>query len=81
MGRWAGGEVEALRFGLSVGTAKTLAADAALDIVELPGRAWCFDCGEAHEVESRTDDCPVCSSRVLQPVGGDELRIKDLEVR
>lgn len=81
IGRFAGVEVDALRFGFSVVTAKTLAADAALEIVDLPGRVWCFDCGETHDVESRTDDCPACAGRMLQPVGGEELRLKDLEVR
>lgn len=80
IGRFAGVEVDALRFGFDVVMKNSLAAGAELEIIELPGKALCFDCGETVEIEHRLDPCPNCSSGKLTPAGGDEMRIKDLEV-
>lgn len=80
IGRFAGVETEALRFGFDVVMKGSLAEGAALEIVELPGRACCFDCGRMVEIEHRLDPCPHCEGTRLSPTGGDEMRIKDLEV-
>ncbi len=80
IGRFAGIEPEALRFGFDVVTKGSLAEGAALEIVELPGRAHCFDCGKTVELEDRLAPCPKCGGGRLSPTGGDEMRIKDLEV-
>ena len=44
VGQLAGVEVEALRFGFDVATRETLAEGAALEIVPVPGAAWCRGC-------------------------------------
>lgn len=80
IGALAGVEVNALRFGFDVVTRDTLAENAALEIIALPGQAWCLDCSQTVAVTQRFDACPVCGSYQLQITGGDELRIKDLEV-
>jgi len=80
IGCFGGVEPEALRFGFDVVTRGTCVEGAELDILGLPGRAWCFGCGEAFDVDSRVTDCPACGSARLRITGGDELRIKDLEV-
>ncbi|NJD08311.1 MAG: hydrogenase maturation nickel metallochaperone HypA, partial [Methylococcaceae bacterium] len=41
IGRLAGVEIEALRFGFDAVMNESLAAGARLDIVETPGQAWC----------------------------------------
>jgi hydrogenase nickel incorporation protein HypA/HybF len=80
IGCFGGVEPDALRFGFDVVTRGTVAEGAALEILELPGQAWCFDCGKSFEVTARGADCPQCNGARLSVTGGDELRIKDLEV-
>jgi hydrogenase nickel incorporation protein HypA/HybF len=80
VGRFAGVETDALRFGFDVAMRGSPAEGAALDVIDLPGRAFCFGCGATVEVESRLDDCPRCGGARLSPTGGHELRVKDLEV-
>ena len=80
IGRFAGVEPEALRFGFDVVMRGSLAEGAALDILDLPGRAACFDCGREVEIDARLADCPECGGGRRSPMGGDEMRIKDLEV-
>jgi hydrogenase nickel incorporation protein HypA/HybF len=80
IGALAGVELEALRFGFEVVTRNTLAEGALLDIITLPGQAWCLGCSQSVAVQQRFDACPLCGSYQLHLSGGDELRIKDLEV-
>lgn len=80
IGALAGVELEALRFGFDVVTRDTLAEGAILDIISLPGQAWCLGCSQSVAVQQRFDACPVCGSYQLHISGGNELRIKDLEV-
>ncbi|MDJ0741353.1 MAG: hydrogenase maturation nickel metallochaperone HypA [Gammaproteobacteria bacterium] len=80
IGALSGVELDAMRFGFDAVTRDTIAAGAELDIVELPGTAWCLPCGHEVVVAQRFDACPDCGSYQLQVTGGDEMRIKDLEV-
>ncbi|MGB0498128.1 MAG: hydrogenase maturation nickel metallochaperone HypA [Rubricella sp.] len=80
IGRFAGVEIPALRFGFDVVTRGSRAEGAALDIDEVPGLGLCFGCGEEVEIAHRLDPCPRCGSGQVTPVGGDEMKIKDLEV-
>ena len=80
IGALAGVEPRALRFGFDVVTRGTLAEQARLEIVGLPGEAWCFDCQQTVEVAQRFDPCPRCQGFRLQVTGGDQMRIKELEV-
>jgi hydrogenase nickel incorporation protein HypA/HybF len=80
VGALAGVELEAMRFGFEVVSRDTLADGAVLEIIELPGQAWCLGCSSPVAVERRYDPCPKCGSHQLQVSSGDELRIKDLEV-
>lgn len=80
VGRFAGVEPEALRFGFAVVMEGSLADGATLEIIDLPGRAVCLGCARTVTIEDRFDPCPECGDLRLAPSGGDELRIKDLEV-
>ena len=80
IGVLAGVELEAMHFGFEVVRRGTIAADAELEIIPVPGQAWCLDCCQSVPMGQRFDPCPRCGSYRLQPSGGDELRIKDLEV-
>ena len=80
IGALSGVDVEAMRFGFDVVTRGTLAEGAAPEIIELPGTAWCLPCARQVEVAQRYDACPLCGGYQLQVTGGEEMRIKDLEV-
>jgi hydrogenase nickel incorporation protein HypA/HybF len=80
IGGLSGVEVEALRFGFDVVTRGTLAEGAALEIVELPGEAWCLQCSRTVPVKQRFDACPACGGYQLQVTGGEEMSIRELEV-
>ncbi|AWK89716.1 hydrogenase maturation nickel metallochaperone HypA [Azospirillum thermophilum] len=80
IGRFAGVEVEALRFGFDVVMRGSLAEGAELVVLEMPGQAWCFDCCETVPLGHRLDPCPRCGGERLRPNGGTEMTIKDLEV-
>ena len=69
-----------MRFGFDAVTRDTLADGAELEIIQLPGTAWCLPCGCEVEVQQRFDACPQCGSYQLQVVSGDQMQIKDLEV-
>lgn len=80
IGCFAGVETEALLFGFDVVARGTVAEGAALDIISLPGQAWCFDCNCSFEAAHHAADCVRCGGSRTRVTGGDELRIKDLEV-
>lgn len=73
-------EPEAMEFCFSSVTKGTLADDAKLVILRPHGTAWCMDCECSVEVKARFDPCPKCGGHKLQVTGGEELKIRDLEV-
>jgi hydrogenase nickel incorporation protein HypA/HybF len=79
IGRFAGVEKQALAFAFDVVMKGSVAQDAALEMIDLPGRALCLDCGGEAELADRLDPCPLCGGAKLVPTGGTEMRVKDLE--
>lgn len=71
---------EAMAFGFDVATRGTLAEGAILEIITLPVNAWCPDCDQHFDVAERFAPCPLCGKDQVRITGGDELRIRDLEV-
>ncbi|MES9876535.1 MAG: hydrogenase maturation nickel metallochaperone HypA [Candidatus Sedimenticola sp. 6PFRAG1] len=80
IGELSGVEIEAMRFGFDAVMRNSLADGAKLEIIRLPGQAWCMQCAKNVVVKQRFDECPDCGSYQLQVTGGDEMRIKELEV-
>lgn len=80
VGVFAGVEPQALQFGYDVTTKGTIADGSVLEIIETAGKAWCFDCNSGFEVSERGADCPSCHGARISVTGGDELKIKDVEV-
>lgn len=80
IGALAGVELQAMRFCFDAVTRDSLAEGARLEIVEMPGEAWCMKCAQAVRVSQRYDTCPHCGSYQLQITGGEEMKIKELEV-
>ncbi len=80
IGRFAGVELGALHFAFDVVMRGSVAEGAELVTLDLPGKALCYDCMRTVEIADRLDPCPDCGGGKLMPQGGDEMRIKDLEV-
>ncbi|MFN9209819.1 MAG: hydrogenase maturation nickel metallochaperone HypA [Betaproteobacteria bacterium] len=80
IGQLAAVEREALLFSFDVVTRGSLADGAALEIVDVPGAAWCMQCCETVAVSERGEGCPRCGSYQLQVTAGTEMRVKELEV-
>ena len=56
----------------------SIAEGATLDIVNVPGEAWCIPCGERVGLARRGEPCPRCGSHQLQVVAGEEMRVKEI---
>ena len=80
IGRFAGVEKPALEFAFDAVMRGSPAEGAALERIDLPGHALCFDCGETVEIVGRLSPCPLCGGQRLLPEGGGEMRIRDMEV-
>jgi hydrogenase nickel incorporation protein HypA/HybF len=80
IGELSGVETEAMHFSFDVVTKGSLADDAQLEIIDVPGEAWCMQCAKKVHVKQRFDQCPDCDSYQLQVTGGEEMKIKELEV-
>ena len=70
----------ALAFAFEAGARESPAADARLEILEVPGRAWCMDCSESVTIGRRGDSCPNCGGYTMIVEQGEEMRLKELEV-
>jgi hydrogenase nickel incorporation protein HypA/HybF len=73
-------EPEAMLFSFDVVTRNSLADGAKLNIINVPGDAWCMQCSKNVAVKQRFDECPECGGYQLQVIAGDEMKIKELEV-
>lgn len=80
IGAFAAVEKSALAFAFEAAMQGSAAEGAALEVIDLPGRALCYDCGAEVELPDRLAPCPRCGGERLRPTGGDELRVKDMEV-
>jgi hydrogenase nickel incorporation protein HypA/HybF len=80
IGRLAAVEPDALRFSFDVVKRGTVADAARIEIVDLPGAAWCMKCADTVAIDERGAACPACGCYQLQVSGGDDLRVKELEV-
>lgn len=80
IGQLAGVETEALRFAFDVVARGSIAEGARLEIDALPGQGWCLQCSLAVALPALYDACPQCGSFQVQPIGGTEMRVKELAV-
>lgn len=80
MGALSHAAPEALRFCFAAVATRTVAEGALLNIVELPGVAWCMSCSKSVEIGRRDECCPCCGSYQLQVTAGEQMRVKELEI-
>jgi len=70
---------DAIRFCFDVVARGSVLDGADLDIIEIPGRAHCLDCGDEVVLTGLVGRC-ACGSRRLERVSGEELNIKSMEL-
>ena len=70
----------AMEFCFDAATRGTLAEGARLEIICTPGQGWCLDCEKTVKLEERFGACPECGRSHVQMTGGDEMRVRELEV-
>jgi len=80
IGQLSSVEPEALRFCFDVVTRHSLAEGAVLEIIDVPGSGWCMPCATTVAISERYGACPQCGSHQVQPTGGTEMRVKEIEI-
>lgn len=80
IGRLSSVEPEALKFCFEAVTHGSIAHGAALEIVAVPGVGWCLPCAASVPMEEVLGCCPRCGSHQVQPTGGTEMRVREIEI-
>ena len=80
IGALTAGIPDALRFCFDICAQGTVVEGAVLEIVEIPGRGRCGDCGAETALAALVGRCPACGAGRLRVVAGEELRIKEMEL-
>ena len=73
-------EPEAIKFCFEAVTHGSIAQGAALEILAVPGAGWCMQCAETVPMTELYGACPTCGSHQVQPTGGTEMRVKEIEI-
>ena len=73
-------EPDALRFHFEVVTRDSLAHQAQLEIIKIPGHGCCNQCDTEMHLDSIYDSCPNCGNYDIKIICGDEMRVKELDV-
>lgn len=73
-------DIGALRFAFEAVTRDTLAEGAILHIDETAARAWCPACARRVTVSHCLQPCPECGGQTMWASGGDDMRIREMEV-
>lgn len=80
IGRLSSVEPEAIKFCFEAVTHGSIAQGAALEILAVPGAGWCMQCAETVPMTELYGACPNCGSHQVQPTGGTEMRVKEIEI-
>lgn len=73
-------EPEAIRFCFEAVARGAVVEGAKLEIIAVPGAGWCFDCNKNVPLAERFGPCPDCGGHHVQVTGGEDMRVKELEV-
>lgn len=80
IGKLSSVEPEALKFCFEAVTRGSIAADAALAVIDVPGCGWCLTCSETVPLDEVYGACPKCGGYQVQATGGTEMRVKEIEI-
>lgn len=70
---------DAIRFCFDLVAEGTPLEGAALEIVDVPGKGRCQDCGSELDLEAFVFSCDRCQSARIEVLSGDELEIQEME--
>lgn len=73
-------DIHALRFAVAAAALGGPAEGAIVEIRESEGTAYCLDCEVPVTIAARAAPCPRCGGTTLLAQGGDEMRLKEMEV-
>ncbi|MBY5979445.1 hydrogenase maturation nickel metallochaperone HypA [Ferrimonas balearica] len=80
IGQLAGVEIHSLLFSLEAVFRDTLADGAKVEVMEVEGKAFCFDCNKEVLLPRRGFACPTCCGYQMRVCSGDNMRVIALEV-
>lgn len=80
IGRLAQVEPDAMRFAFDAVKRGSVFEDAALELVEVDGAAWCLGCAATVALGQRGEPCPRCGAYELKVSGGDRMRVLDIDI-
>ncbi len=80
IGELANVESDALRWSLAAVLRGSLAEGARVELLMIPGQGLCLSCGAVVPLTNRYDPCPRCDGYPVRPTGGEELRVKDIQI-
>jgi hydrogenase nickel incorporation protein HypA/HybF len=71
---------DALQFAWEALTPGTVVEGAVLEVVQVPARSRCGECGTEFEHDQYDRLCPSCGNFMCEVIAGNELRIDDVDV-
>ncbi|TAN75081.1 MAG: hydrogenase maturation nickel metallochaperone HypA [Gallionella sp.] len=80
IGQLACVEKESLRFCFDAVTHGSIAEQAHLEIIETAGQGQCEKCARNFPLSALYEVCPECGGAQIKITGGNEMRVKELEV-
>ncbi|MDO8464714.1 MAG: hydrogenase maturation nickel metallochaperone HypA [Gallionella sp.] len=80
IGQLACVEKEALQFCFDAVMRDSIAADARLEIIDVPGHGRCMQCHASMPIAALYEACPQCGGYQIEVTGGDGMKVKELEV-
>ena len=79
VGQLSSVEPEAMRFCFDAVARGSIAADARLEILVAPGRAWCNACATSIALTALGEACPHCGGYDLRITDGEQMRVREME--
>jgi len=80
IGRFGCVDPDALVYAFEVTTRGGWLDGAKIEVDRPPGQVICLDCKVTAQVDDRFAACPNCGGERLLPVGGDELKLVEIEI-
>lgn len=80
IGQLAAIDRDALSFSFGVIVQGTIAENAELSIIEIPGEARCDSCQQIVPMKQYYEECQLCGNYSLSLIQGNELKVKSMVV-
>jgi hydrogenase nickel incorporation protein HypA/HybF len=71
---------ESIEFCFEACSQGTLLEGARINIIRIPGRGQCLDCGADTPLPALFGACQLCGGYRVEVVAGEEMRVKEIEI-